>query len=108
MSIIQIKSEEEFINTIHYTSPNQYIFVDFYANWCAPCKKFAPKLEKLSQQYKTITFIKIDIEEVPVMIFKVDNPDPLYQPIIGVNKVKIENMLKMLTMGSPKESSDDF
>jgi thioredoxin 1 len=38
--------------------------VDFYGEWCGPCKSFTPKLEKLSKEYaKKINFFAIDIDK---------------------------------------------
>ena len=38
------------------------VFVDFWAEWCGPCKMFGPIYEKVSEQYPEITFAKIDTE----------------------------------------------
>jgi thioredoxin 1 len=38
--------------------------VDFYGEWCGPCKGFTPKLEKLEEEYtKKINFFKIDVDK---------------------------------------------
>lgn len=37
--------------------------IDFYADWCAPCKMVAPVLEKLAEEYKgKLNIYKIDTE----------------------------------------------
>jgi thioredoxin len=38
------------------------VILDFYADWCGPCKKLGPLFSDLSNQYSNITFIKIDTD----------------------------------------------
>ncbi len=42
---------------------DQPVVVDFYADWCGPCKMVAPILEKLSNDYDgKVKFAKLDID----------------------------------------------
>ncbi|HXW37887.1 MAG TPA: thioredoxin [Nitrososphaerales archaeon] len=40
------------------------VVVDFYADWCGPCKMVAPVIEQLSQQYEgRAKFVKVNTDE---------------------------------------------
>src|SRR5689334_17736836 len=39
--------------------------VDFWADWCGPCKRFAPVYERVSEKNPDITFGKVDTEAEP-------------------------------------------
>ncbi|HAT8178470.1 TPA: thiol reductase thioredoxin [Legionella pneumophila] len=42
---------------------NEIVFIDFWAEWCAPCKQFSKVYEQVSDQFPTIKFVKVNIEE---------------------------------------------
>jgi thioredoxin 1 len=39
------------------------LLVDYWAEWCGPCKALIPRLEELSIQYPDITFVKVNVDE---------------------------------------------
>lgn len=41
---------------------NDMVLVDFWADWCGPCKQFAPVYEQVSGQHEDVVFAKVDTE----------------------------------------------
>jgi thioredoxin 1 len=41
---------------------HDFVIVDFWAPWCAPCRSFAPVFEKVSADYDNILFAKVNTE----------------------------------------------
>lgn len=41
------------------------VMIVFRANWCGPCKNFAPVYEKVSEQFPDILFGTVDIDQQP-------------------------------------------
>lgn len=39
------------------------VVVDFFANWCGPCKMLGPVLEELSNSESEVKVVKIDVDE---------------------------------------------
>jgi len=42
---------------------NSIVVMDFWAEWCGPCKQFGPIFEKVSNEYEDVVFGKINTEE---------------------------------------------
>ena len=58
--------------------------IDFYADWCGPCKMVAPILEQLSEEHPEIVIYKVDteVEQELSMVFQIRSiPSILFIPM---------------------------
>ena len=58
MSTVEI-TKENFEETI---TASGIVLLDFWAEWCGPCRQFGPIFEKASEKYPEIVFGKIDTD----------------------------------------------
>jgi len=54
-------SAEEFKKVID--SEENIVVVDFWANWCIPCKTLGPILDELSKEIEDLTVIKLNVDD---------------------------------------------
>ena len=55
-------SEPEFADTVEN---NEIVLLDFWAEWCGPCKAYGPVYERVSEEFPDVVFGKIDTEAEP-------------------------------------------
>ena len=69
--LINQTTDEEYKRLLH---SDYLVLVDFGGEWCIPCKKMEPILNKLQQEHKEIKLVKIDagIEEGLVKKYKIE------------------------------------
>ena len=48
------------------SSHSNLVLVDFWAEWCGPCKQISPILEEISNEKENLNILKLNIDENPV------------------------------------------
>ena len=56
-----ISSESQFQS---FVDKDSLTVVDFYADWCGPCKAIAPEYEKLSLLHPQVSFLKVNVDSL--------------------------------------------
>lgn len=60
--VVPITSQQQFKSLV---SSSTYVVVDFYADWCGPCKQISPIFEQLANQEAKpgrLTFCKVNVD----------------------------------------------
>ncbi len=66
---MKVVTKENFENVV--LKSDKPVIVDFYADWCGPCKALTPVLEKLAEENKnTYNVVKVDVDASPEMAEK--------------------------------------
>lgn len=126
MATLSLTTEAFISNIFDYRTEKEWKYkgsrpaiIDFYADWCGPCRMVAPVLEQLSEEYKNqIDIYKVDteveqelsavfgIQSIPSFLFIPMNELPMLQPGAfpkNVFKQVIEEHLLKTTPAEVKE-----
>ena len=99
---------------------NELVILDFWAEWCGPCRAYGPVYEKVSEEFPDVIFGKIDTEAQPELgrLFNIRSiPTTIaFKQEIGVfmqpgalpeNALRdLVNMLKELNMEEVREEME--
>ncbi|RDA92764.1 hypothetical protein CP533_1432 [Ophiocordyceps camponoti-saundersi (nom. inval.)] len=61
MTVTDVKTAQEFEELL---KKHPKVAVDFYAEWCGPCKFISPIFNQLSEQHSDIVFLSVDVDNV--------------------------------------------
>ena len=98
MATIKLTAQKFKDEIFDYTTEKEWKFkgdkpaiIDFYADWCGPCKMVAPILEELSEEYKDVNIFKVntEIEQELSSVFQIRSiPSMLFIPKEGEPKMQ--------------------
>ena len=103
LSIDEQKAVDRFRKDVVEPSMTQLVILDFYADWCGPCKALAPLLEKVAAEYADrgviLKKVDVDAEQFIASQFQVQSIPTVYamyqgQPVADLTSARSESQLK--------------
>ena len=64
MAVLNLKNDQFKSEVLDYDGT---VLVDFYAEWCGPCKMTGPIIDRLSEEKKNVKFVKVNVDENPAL-----------------------------------------
>lgn len=62
MAVIKLESEREFDELLKEDMP---VLVDFYADWCGPCRMQSPIVDAIAEENSDVAVAKLNVDDVP-------------------------------------------
>lgn len=93
MAEVATANSAEFKQTVQ---DNNLVLVDFYADWCGPCRALGPILDEVAKKYEDVRIVKVNVDENSELAkeFKVRSIPQMFLIKEGEN---VESMVGMQT-----------
>ena len=80
----------------------EVVMINFWASWCAPCRKEMPLLEVLYKKYSDLGFVllAVNVEEDPSKAEDLLRDIPVTFPVLYDNSNKVSKLYKVIAMPS--------
>lgn len=60
---ITLVTDDNFLDEV--LKSDRPVLIDFYADWCGPCKAFAPTLDKFANEHPEVKVVKVNVDKSP-------------------------------------------
>lgn len=105
LNLDEQKAVDRFRKNVVEPSMSKLVVLDFWAEWCGPCKALAPLLEKVAAEYadKGVLLVKVNVDEERFIAaqFQVRSIPTVYamfqgQPVADLTQARTESQLKQM------------